>query len=128
MSSDLRIEEEHIPLFRKALAAAGDPFAAPAAAEGEIVYLQLVEIRQGYLDFCDNFIASNLPAQMRERMRQHRDAIRPYLGQRLLKGGVHHAGRHHEAYIDLATGAVIDLAWVPWPYPSLGEQRTKPAE
>ena len=128
MSSDIRVEDEHIPLFRKALAAGGDPFAATAANEGEIIYLYLVEFRQGYLDFCDDFLASGLPSQARERMRQHRDAFRPYLGQRLLKGGVRHAGRHYEAYIDLATQAVIDLAWGPWPYPSLDGRWTNPAE
>jgi hypothetical protein len=115
------MEEEHIPLFRKALAAVADPVAAEAATDGEIVYLGIVEFRQGYVEFCDNFIASNLPAQARERMRQHRDAILPYLGQRVLKGGVRHAGRHHEAHIDMATGAVIDLAWGPWPPPGVGQ-------
>jgi hypothetical protein len=128
MSPDVPLEEEYIPLFRKSLAAVADPVAAAAAIDGEVVYLGTVEFRQGYLEFCDDFIASNLPTQHRARMREHRDAIRPYVGRRVLRGGVRHAGRHYEAYIDLATGAVIDLAWGPWPPPGLSRQGTNPAE
>lgn len=120
MSPDVPLEKEHIPLFRKALAAVTDPVAAAAATEGEIVYLGTMEVRQGYLDWCDHFVASDLPAQARERLRQQHDALRPYLDQRVLKGGVRHAGRHYEAYIDMASGAVIDLAWGPWPPPGVG--------
>jgi hypothetical protein len=120
MSPDVPLEKEHMPLFRKALAAVADPVAAAAATEGEIVYLATMEVRQGYLDWCDDFVASDVPAQARERMRQQRDALRPYLAQRVLKGGVRHAGRHYEAYIDMASGAVIDLAWGPWPPPGVG--------
>jgi hypothetical protein len=115
MSPDVPLEKEYIPLFRKALAAVADPVAAAAATEGEIVYLGTMEVRQGYLDWCDQFVASDLPAQARERMRQQRDAIRPYLDRRVLKGCVRHAGLAYEACIDMATGAVIDLAWGPWP-------------
>jgi hypothetical protein len=120
MSPDLQLEEESIPLFRKALAGVADPVVAAAATDGEIVYLGTMEVRQGYLDWCDHFVASDLPAQARERMRQQRDALRPYLDQRVLKGCVRHAGRAYEAYIDMATGAMIDLAWGPWPPPGVG--------
>jgi hypothetical protein len=120
MSPDVLLEKEYLPLFRKAVSAVADPVAAAAAAEGEIVDLGTMEVRQGYLDWCDQFVASDLPAPARERMRQQRDALRSYLDQRVLKGGVRHAGRHYEAYIDMATGAVIDLAWGPWPPPGVG--------
>jgi hypothetical protein len=109
MSPDVPLEEEYIPLFWKALAAATDPLAAAAATDGEIVYLGPREARQGYLEFCDHFIASGLPAQAREQMRQQRDALRPYLDRRVLKGGVRHAGRHYEAYIDMATAGPYRL-------------------
>jgi hypothetical protein len=118
MSPDLPLEEEYIPLLRKSLAAVADP-AVAAAADGDIVYLGTMEVRQGYLDHCDQIIASGLPAHVRERTRQQRDAIRPYLGRHVLRGGVRHAGRHFEALLDPASGAVIDLAWGPWP-PSAG--------
>jgi len=120
MSPDVPLEKEYIPLFRTALAAVADPVAAAAATEGEILYLGPMEVRQGHLDWCDRFVASDLPARARERRRQQLSAIRPYLDQRVLKGCVHHAGRAYEAYIDLATGAVIDLARGPWPPPGVG--------
>jgi len=56
-------------------------------------------------------------AQAREQMRQQRNAIRRFLDQRLLTGCARHAGRVYWEYINMATGAVIDLAWGPWPPP-----------
>jgi hypothetical protein len=68
MSADAPLEEEYIRLFRKTLATVIDPVAASAATDGEVLYLDPMEVAQGHLESCDDVIASGLRAQARERM------------------------------------------------------------
>jgi hypothetical protein len=117
MSRRVRLQKKYVPMFRGALAAVADPVAAAAATEGEITCLHTLKITRQYLGFYDGDNASRRPAQYRKAMRQHRDAIRPYLGKRVLIGHVFHAGRGYEAQIDMETGAVITLWSAPWQPP-----------
>src|SRR5262245_23392592 len=109
MLGDLPIEQEHIPAFRAALRAVADPLAPGAAEAGDVVFLATKVFEQDYLTFCDNFAARRWShsARARSRMRQRREALRPYLGRPILHGGLSHAGFALNVFVDKASGVVI---------------------
>jgi hypothetical protein len=111
----IRIIDEHVPLLQRVLVADADPEIRQIGEHGEILYLVEHDVTQNELEILDQLIAfassgKHAPSVAQARQ-SHRDALRPYVGMKLLKAGMACAARQHEIYIDPARSTIVDFIW-----------------
>jgi len=101
---------EYVPLVRRLLAASEDPHVARVGRLGEIRYLVDGDVTQVDLEIIDTLMASeSCPPFARRGWQEQRDALRPYVGKRLLTTGMQYASRQHEIRIDPDSKTVVYL-------------------
>lgn len=124
------IAEEHVPLLRRVLAAS-DPWELHALGQhGTIDYLVDEKITEGDVTVYDSLIAAELAGMRRmfavERMQKLRDALAPFIGKRLLRVGMWHAGWSYGIYIDPISERLVHWSGIESPNPSGTENDRMP--
>lgn len=123
------IAEEHVPLLRRALAASADPDLRDIGRYGEIDYLVEDSISQTDVSILENLIATCQATEREcavERLQKQRDAIQPYVGNRLLRAAMWHAARSYEIRVDAIREIVVYSTHLESPNPSGTENDRMP--
>ncbi|HUE70776.1 MAG TPA: hypothetical protein VMP01_07790 [Pirellulaceae bacterium] len=124
------IAEEHVPLLRRALAARDEGELRALGQHGTIDYLVDETITEGAVTVYDSLIAAELAGMRRmfavERMQKLRDALAPFVGKRLLRIRMWHAGRSYGIYIHPVTERVVHWTGTDSPNPSGTENDRMP--
>src|SRR5688572_24887195 len=124
------ISEEHVPLLRRVLAASDQHELRALGQHGTIDYLMDEKITEGEVTVYDSLIAAELAGMRRmsavERMQKLRDALAPFVGQRLLRIAMWHAGWSYGIYIDPVSERIVRWSATESPNPSGTENDRMP--
>jgi hypothetical protein len=115
-----QIAEQFVPILRRTLATSDDPRLRELSESGKIWYLAENNINQNEVAILDGLIAS-LSADKRspEGLEKLREAIVPYVGQKLLKAGVWFSGKCYQVYVDPASETVVHVSSGDMPEPGV---------
>ncbi len=124
------IAEEHVPVVRRALAASDERVLQALGQPGTIDYLVDEKIIESAVTVYDSLIAAERAGMCRifavERMQRLRDALAPFVGQRLLRTAMWHAGSSYGIYIDPVSERIVHWSATESPNPSGTENDRMP--